>query len=253
MTTIRLTDAGKEPHEVQLFRLNQGVTADQFQAALKNPNPAEALKVSTATGGVAAVDPGGTAESVMDLKPGQYFLVCFLPDPNGLPHLAHGMVKPLTVMAPAASASAGASPQANTTVTLKDFSFDMPASLPAGTVIVKVTNDGPQPHQMEIAKLAPGKTSQDVSTFFASQPAPPASGAPAASSSAAASGKPQAAAGPPPFQDLGGMNGLSKGESGWAVLNLTPGDYVAFCAIPDENGSLKPHIDLGMIKAFSVK
>lgn len=262
LTTIRLTDTGKEPHEVQLFRLNSGVTTDQFQTALKNPNPAEVLKLTTADGGVAAVDPGGTAESVMDLLPGQYYLVCFLPDANGIPHLVHGMVKPLTVNQPAASASAVASPQAGATVTLKDFSFDMPATLPAGTTIVKVTNDGPQTHQMEVAKVAPGKTAQEVASFFANQPSgppPSAAVAPAASGSAAASaapparpeasvsGKPQATPGPPPFQDLGGMNGLAKGESGWAVLNLTPGDYVALCAIPDAGGSLKPHVDLGMI------
>ena len=266
LTTIRLTDVGKQPHEAQLFRLNSGVTGDQFQTALKNPNPAGALKLSTATGGVAAVDPGTTAESIMDLQPGQYYLLCFLPDANGVPHFVHGMLKAFTVTKPSAAA---ASPQASTTVTLKDFTFEMPATLPAGATIVKVTNEGPQPHQMEIARLAPGKTAQDVTSFFASQPsgpppasavaaaasgsAAPASAAPPARPEAPASGKLQAAPGPPPFQALGGMNGLSKGESGWAVLNLTPGDYVAFCAIPDISGSLKPHIDLGMIKAFTVK
>jgi len=275
MTTIRLTDNGKEPHEVQLVKLNSGVTADQFQTALRNPNPAELLKVAVGTGGVPAVDPGGTAEAVMDLQAGQYYLICFLPGPDGMPHFLHGMVKALTVNAPAASASAAASPQAAASITMSDFTFDMPSSLPAGTTIVKVTNNGPQLHQMAVAKLAPGKTVQDVSQFFASQPAGPppsgASGAPAAASASAkpaasgaaasgaarpeagASGGPQAAAGPPPFEDMGGMNGLSKGESGWAVLNLTPGNWVALCAIPDQSGSLKPHVDLGMIKAFTVQ
>ena len=35
LTTVRLTDTGKEPHHVQMWRLNPDTTPDQFAAALR--------------------------------------------------------------------------------------------------------------------------------------------------------------------------------------------------------------------------
>jgi len=53
---------------------------------------------------------------------------------------------------------------------------------------------------------------------------------------------------------MGGMNALTKGNTGIAVFDLTPGNYVAICNVPDQS---KPngdsHAHLGMIKGFIVK
>jgi hypothetical protein len=53
---------------------------------------------------------------------------------------------------------------------------------------------------------------------------------------------------------MGGMNALTKGTTGITVLDLSPGNYVAVCNVPDQS---MPHGDahahLGMIKGFTVK
>ena len=42
------------------------------------------------------------------------------------------------------------------------------------------------------------------------------------------------------------------GQTGWAHLDLTPGDYVAVCFIPSAAHEGKPHFALGMVKGFTV-
>ena len=91
----------------------------------------------------------------------------------------------------------------------------------------KVVNDGPQPHELNILKLAPGATVDDMRAWEANPSTPP------------------------PFEAVGGMNGLSRGVDGFMTVDLQPGAYVAICHIPDP-GSGVPHSHLGMIRAFSV-
>jgi hypothetical protein len=41
---------------------------------------------------------GFTVWSVFDFEPGDYFAICFVPDPaSGAPHFALGMIAPFTV------------------------------------------------------------------------------------------------------------------------------------------------------------
>lgn len=231
VTTIQLKNTGSELHHAQFLLLNAGVTLEQFGAALKQ-GPDAAFALGTVAGGAGMVAPNGTSEVMLDLKPGQYMIACFIPGADHIPHLAKGMTLPLTVTAP--TAAAAPFPATVGSVTLFDFSFEMPAMLPAGRNMYRVVNQGAQFHEFNVIKIAPGKTVADVKAFF-----DPAPGAPPA--------------GPPPGLPVGGMNALGTGGSGIAVLNLTPGDYAAICNVPDQS---RPHGDshlhLGMIKGFSV-
>jgi hypothetical protein len=59
---------------------------------MKGPPPA--LPV----GGVAVIDAGGSGVFTADLAPGNYGMICFVPDAkDGKPHLMHGMMKQITV------------------------------------------------------------------------------------------------------------------------------------------------------------
>jgi hypothetical protein len=156
-------------------------------------------------------------------------LLCFIPARDGIPHLAKGMVKPLRVTAPAAGATAAAAPSPRGSVTLKDFTFDLPETIPAGKSTWRIVNDGPQPHEAAVVKLAPGKTVQDYVGFFSAPPA-----------------------GPPPGENVGGMQGLDKGSSGFVNFDLPAGDYAVICQIPDP-ATGKPHLALGMAKPLTVK
>ncbi|MGD0483157.1 MAG: hypothetical protein ABSB58_00735 [Gemmatimonadales bacterium] len=41
--------------------------------------------------------PNGNAELVTNLAPGNYAIVCFVPDDHGVPHFAKGMARPVVV------------------------------------------------------------------------------------------------------------------------------------------------------------
>ena len=90
-------------------------------------------------------------------------------------------------------------------------------------------NDGPQPHELTILALAPGKTLDDALAFFGEAPH----------------------TGPPPFSDAGGLGAIGAGQTAWVDLDLAPGDYAAVCLVPDP-ATGKPHLMLGMSAAFTV-
>ena len=125
-------------------------------------------------------------------------------------------------------------PPAATTIKLKDFKFiGLPKHLAAGSVTFQVVNTGDQAHEMELARLDPGKTQQDVMKFLQS---------------------PQAQNGPAPawIHDAGGLNAVSPHESASFTTTLTPGYYLVVCFMPDTKKNGEPHVMEGMIGNFTV-
>ena len=225
LVSIRLENEGQEPHHVQLVRLNDGVTMEQLQATLQQ-GPEAALPLVTLDGGPGVVPSGKSQQVTVELTPGHYVLACLVPGPDGIPHLAKGMMAPLEVVSGAEQREVS-EPKANGLVRMMDFSFVLPTEIKAGPQVWKVTNEGQQPHEIALIKLAQGKTVADVQAFM------------------------QAPTGAPPFEDAGGLQGIEAGESGWLNLDLQPGNYVALCHIPDP-ASGKAHEELGMVLPFSV-
>jgi hypothetical protein len=93
--TIRLENAASQAHELVLARLVPGKKAADLPAWVEKPvgpPPAEPI------GGVAGFAHGGTAYMTANFTPGDYALVCFLPDAkDGKPHFAHGMIQQIHV------------------------------------------------------------------------------------------------------------------------------------------------------------
>ncbi len=225
LVSIIMENEGQEPHHVQLVRLNDGVTMEQFQTAIQQ-GPEAALPLVTLAGGPGVV-PGGKSQQVtVELDPGHYILLCLVPGTDGIPHLAKGMMAALEVVDKGNRADVQ-EPKADQTVRTLDFSFTLPPEIKAGPQVWKVINEGKQPHELALIRLADGKTMGDVAAFM------------------------QAPSGPPPFEDAGGLQGIDPGESGWLNLDLQPGNYVALCHIPDP-ASGKAHEELGMVMPFSV-
>jgi hypothetical protein len=232
LTRVQMKNTGKEPHHAQFMLLNSGVAFEQLTAAFaKGPQGlGEVFGLVTLTGGPATVGPGGSTEVILNLKEGQYVVACFIESADHVPHLAKGMLMPLKVT------PATAPPAINGTITLFDFSFELPATIPAGKSMYTVANTGAQFHEFNIVQIAPGKSVDDVKNYFDAPPtAPPPSG-------------------PPPGLPVGGMQGLTRGATGIVVLDLAPGNYAAICNVPDQS---KPngdsHLHLGMIKGFAVR
>lgn len=92
--TLKLTNAGAEPHEANVLQLADSATVESVAAWFQTPaGPPPFANV----GGAQAIIPGASTLATMDLKAGNYALVCFIPNAEGIPHAFLGMVKPFTV------------------------------------------------------------------------------------------------------------------------------------------------------------
>jgi len=222
-TTFHLVNDGPSLHHVQLVRLDSGKTAQDLAAAMKNPGPPPRWAVFV--GGPNAPDPGTQSNATLNLTAGNYVMLCLVDMPGGVPHFAKGMTRPFTVTA--ASGSTGTEPTSDVAVSLADYKFNVQGALSAGTHTVKVSNAGPQPHEVEIMRFDPGKTVDDLNAWMKN---------------------PQ---GPPPAHALGGVDAIVPGTTAYFTTDLTPGDYALMCFIPDAKDG-KPHLEHGMIKQFKI-
>jgi uncharacterized cupredoxin-like copper-binding protein len=97
---IDVVNDGKQDHEMVVSRLPDGVdikdVVDWSNHPLFTPEPFPQPQVDVA--GATMIAPGGRARLRLDLPPGRYALLCFLPDKtSGTSHLYQGMSYPFTV------------------------------------------------------------------------------------------------------------------------------------------------------------
>ena len=230
-TRVRMVNQGQELHHLGLFKLAEGRTVADFLAALQaagqTPGGGPPPGLLTEEGGPNAAAPGGESVAILNLEPGTYILVCFIPDAQGVPHIAKGMMKPLTVTA---ARTAATEPRATTTIEGADFSFAITPALTAGNQMVRFNNTGEQHHEVQVVEVAPGKTVRDFVDF-------------------AESGQ-----GPPPGRPLGGMAPIEPGDSGYFPLQVGPGTYGFICFLPDVTDPQgTPHFAKGMIQEVTVR
>lgn len=95
-----ISNAGTQWHHMSIVRLNEGATIEQVLAIVMaetepaGPPPAQEMALWE------VMSPGVTAWTTIDLPPGEYYVLCFLPDLTGNPPMAHvgkGMVRLLKV------------------------------------------------------------------------------------------------------------------------------------------------------------
>jgi hypothetical protein len=222
-------NTGKEPHQAQIVKLNDGVSQAQLDTALKSPDLSAVLQIVTFMGGPNTIQPGATQVAYDNVTPGNYALLCFLEGEDGVPHFAKGQVKAFQV---AQGDTGGSAPKADASVTMADFNFlgDV-TSLPAKKTTLEVKNGGPQPHELTVIKLNNGITVDQIKQMLNSDTPP---------------------AGPPPIDDAGGLGALQANQTGYVEMDLKAGQYAFVCFVPD-TATGKPHAALGMIKAIDVK
>lgn len=106
--TLKLTNKGTQDHEILVYKLEEGQTAEEFVAAAVE---SEGVVPNEFAGGMAA-GVGGELWTDLTFTPGNYIGVCFVPDAaTGTPHVALGMVGTFAVaegMAPATMPTTGA-------------------------------------------------------------------------------------------------------------------------------------------------
>ncbi|MGH7718810.1 MAG: hypothetical protein ACREON_08205 [Gemmatimonadaceae bacterium] len=226
LTRIRLVNQGPELHHVQLVKLNDGKTMSDLEAVLsalpQGPPPAWMEEM----GGPNTPAPGKESNATLNLEPGNYAILCWIPSPDGKPHIAKGMVRPLTVTESSSSVMV-AEPTADVTMRLTDYDFEMSQPLTAGTHTIKVENAGEQPHEVVFIRMAPGKKAADLVAWV---------------------DKPT---GPPPGEPLGGTTGFKKDSHQYVTIDFTPGNYALICFVPDAKDG-KPHFVHGMMKDVTI-
>jgi hypothetical protein len=223
MTTFRLVNDGATLHHLLIARLDSGKTLADLQAALKNPGPPPRWMVMV--GGPNAPDPKSEANATLDIAAGNYALICFVDVPGGVPHFAQGMIKALTVTP--SGASVAAAPVATDSIALSDYSFKLSRPLSAGSHTFRVVSEAEQPHEVQLIKLAPGKSTADILGWMKSPK------------------------GPPPGSAVGGTAPAEKGLAVFFTADLTAGDYLLICFLPAQDG--KPHFQHGMMLTQTVQ
>jgi len=242
LTRLTLKNEGTVLHHAMFMRVNEGSTLAELQAALMAPDFGPIFAASTSLGGP-EVDPGLQASTIVELQPGQYMVICVIPDADGTPHYMMGMQAAVEV-----TAATGAEPEpaADETIELTEFTFgSLPRQVAPGRQLWAVTNAGEQPHEFLVLQLAPGVSFDDALRILDQNHAiTPEAGSPATPEAAAAGG-------PPPFAFIGGAAPMSARQTNWAVLDLEGGEHFAVCFLPDP-ATGAPHFALGMIMPLTV-
>ena len=228
-TKITLTNEGKEEHQAQLAKIADGKALTDVLTALKKGDQNAAFALLTFSGGPTGVQPGASVSASTKLEPGNYVFLCFFQSADGIPHFAKGMVSGLQVTGTSAG---GDLPAGDATVTAKDFSYSPTLELSAGKHTITLKNQGPQPHEAGLIKLAPGVTVDAILKIATATTSPPP--------------------GPPPWTDVGGTGAIAQGLTATFEADLQPGNYAFLCFVPDA-ATGKPHFVLGMISAITVK
>jgi uncharacterized cupredoxin-like copper-binding protein len=227
-TTFHFVNDGAVLHHAQLVRLDSGKTVAELPAALEAAFKANAPppKWIVDVGGPNAVDPSGSADATVNLEPGQYAFLCFVDMPDKVMHFTKGMVRALKVTA--GTAPPAPEPTSDVVINLTDYAFTIQGALTAGKHTFKIVNKGPQVHEIQLIRLAPGKTAKDLMAFMTKME------------------------GPPPANALGGVAGFMPGMTAYTTADLTPGNYLLLCFVPDAKDG-KAHFAHGMTKEFTVK
>lgn len=226
MVTLKLVNQGQTYHHVQLVRLLDGKTYGDLVEGLKQMQPgAPPPPWIEEVVGPNTPDPGGESRLTRELTPGNYALICFIDTPDKVPHVAKGMTKSLTVVAP--TGAVAAAPTADVTIQMTDYAWKTTPALTAGKHVIRLENLAEQPHEMFILKLDEGKTKEDLIAWGASLQ------------------------GRAPGTAMGGATGQRKGDVAYLPVDLAPGKYLLVCFLPDAKDG-KLHLEHGMIEELTV-
>ncbi len=210
MVDVVLDNRGSAYHMVEMAPLKDGVTSAQIgDAASKGEDALFGLVAGdpgnvAVTGLPATIAPGRKAEAMVHFaRAAKYLMMCFVPGPQGQPHVALGMLGTLDV----SGTTAGNPPAVDGTITLTDSAIEMPDAAGSGTGWYAVRNSGTAPHAISIAALPSGTTLDAEYQWFGEHFAQnqPLRGAPG---------------------DLvTGLNVVTPGETAYLRLDLPSGHY----------------------------
>lgn len=219
--TLAYPEGGRTFHIMPMYFIANRTMAD-VQAAMASG--AEGLpEWAVPSGAVGGVTPGSNGSVAIDLDVGNYLYFCPIEG-----HMFKGMMGMLEVTE---SENETAAPEADATITLEDYNFTIP-ELHTGMDVIRVTNEGSEPHEAPLVKLMGGA---NMTTFVAALEDPNATS-------------------PPPGQLIGGVNAIAPGQTVYLLVDLEADqDYGFVCFVPSPAHHGAPHAMIGpMLADFTV-
>ena len=229
--TLRLTTPGKQDlTSVSLAQLHPGVSTAAVARLMHTGQLNKLASMVQFIGGVGSYH-GTTQVGLFNLSAGAYAVF-------SLDKLTQQKNPSSPVTFVTVTGAGGPPPASVGFVKAVDFHFRGPATLPAGFDTIRFTNSGHEPHELDIAGIAPGKTMADVKMALM-----------------------QNSSGPTPswVRNVGDWSVLSPGSTMWPRTYLRPGNYVLLCFVPDSfsypghKATNKPHVMLGMVRIIHVR
>lgn len=227
-TRLRLVNRGTVLHHMQLNKLADGRGVPDM---LRDFKPGFPLPVwMTGAGGPSAAWAGQTIEMLVDLEPGNYGVICWVPAADHQLHIQKGMIGRLTVV-PRTQPDPVSAPRSTITITALDYNWTISSPVSRGTQVIRFDNRGPQPHELVIVRLADGKTMVDARDWAE-----------------------RGQTGVAPGVMLSGVAALSPGRSAFVTNTFSAGRYALLCFVPDQKDRVgHPHVHYGMMKEFTVR
>lgn len=126
--------------------------------------------------------------------------------------------------------AAAPAPPPVVTITAKDYSYDAPDTIASGMVTIRLVNQGPELHHVQLFRLDSGHTAAELAEGLKRmKPTDP----------------------PPPWiHEVAGPNTPVPGGEQRVTQDLLPGNYAIVCMIPSPDQI--PHAMKGMIRALTV-
>jgi hypothetical protein len=228
---IEFDNVGVEVHMVAAIQLKPRVALKQLVAALESDEDSAIEKLLAGQGfnvpGMPGlISPGVSTTNITPLKAGHYAMLCFVPDAEGTPHIAHGMVKLFDVKG---SKSTTKPPTDGVVdITLTDSAVTLPSSGIPKSGWIKITNESSAPRDLTLARYESSNTdftsvNAEVDQFFET-------------------GKWSSGSAPVLFN--GGVLTLGPNGVGYVqVSNLPSGKWVAVSSEDSEDGGTPLHTD----------
>ena len=165
---VKLTfdNVGVEHHMLGVVPLKKGVTTKQLMKALMSQSEKDEEKLGTGSEPIQAgfVGPGQSMTTIVDLSAGHYGMFCFIPAPDGEPHVAHGMVQTFDVSGSKSSYKPPTDGVAD--VKVSDTGFTLPSSGVPKAGWVKLTNTSGNDRDVTLVQLNGSAAVPEAKAYF---------------------------------------------------------------------------------------
>lgn len=199
-TRFAATNTSQTARGLTLVALDDGQTVADLLARLAE-DAADVVTTSRFGAGPNGLPPGGSGAVQLDLQAGSYVALCQVPASRELP--AAGLIRPLTVKAPATEVEGSALPS-GPTIALTDKAIEVPEGF-SGKGLFRVENTGEFPHEILIYHVAEDTTFDEAVAWLTAETPPK---------------------GPAKASLAGGVSALSPEQEAAVDLDLAGGIYI---------------------------